>query len=51
MEVGQILVIRDDLCPGFGSFKVLSLLLYCLYYCQHLFLEDGIVLLCACHFF
>ena len=50
LEVGQILVIRNNLGPGLKSVEVLSLLLNCLDYCQHLLLGYGIVLFCACHF-
>ena len=50
LEVGQILVIHNNLGPGFRSFEILSPLLNCLDYCQHLLLSYGIVLFCACHF-
>ena len=50
VEVGQIFVIHNNLGPDLRSFRVLSPLLNCLDYCQHLFLNYGIVLFCACHF-
>ena len=50
LKVGQILVIRNNLGPGLKSFEILSPLLNCLNYCQHLLLGYGIVLFCACHF-
>ena len=50
LEVGQILVIHNNFDPGLRSFEVLSSLLNCLNYCQHLLLGYGIVLFCACHF-